>query len=275
MTVQILIVDDEEAIRFSLKRALERDGHEVRTAADGYQALHLVQHHVFDLILTDLKMEGVDGVEVMRQARAMSPDTALIMLTGYATLESAIEALRQGAIDYLVKPCSSADIRTSVEKGLDRRFRELRRRQLLEQMSSSLAELREEMLPLAKRSASSPAPAEHGLPTVLRHGNLTIDRQRHQVTVGGRTVDLTPTEFNLLAHLAEKADRVVTCSELVLAAHGYELSESEARKVIRPHITNLRQKLGAVPIAQPYILNVRGVGYVLAPATEDETPVAH
>jgi CheY-like chemotaxis protein len=71
MGSRILIVDDEESIRFSLRRALERDGHEVWTAEDGQQALRLVQHHVFDLILTDLKMEGVDGVEVLRQARAM------------------------------------------------------------------------------------------------------------------------------------------------------------------------------------------------------------
>ena len=111
MTAQILIVDDEESIRFSLKRALERDGHDVAAATDGRQALHLMQHQVFDLILTDLKMDDVNGVELMRQVQAISPDTAIIMLTGYATLESAIEALRQGAVDYLVKPCSSADVR--------------------------------------------------------------------------------------------------------------------------------------------------------------------
>ena len=269
MAARILVVDDEESIRFSLERALKRDGHEVWTAEDGYQALRLLQHHAFDLILTDLKMEGIDGVEVMRQARAMLPDTAIIMLTGYATLESAIEALRQGAIDYLIKPCSSADIRASVEKGLARRFRELRRRQLLEQMSSSLAELSEEMATPTDRPSSSQLLQESHQLSILRHGNLAIDRQRHQVIVEGRKVDLTPTEFGLLAHLAENSDRVVSCSDLVLAAHGYEIDEQEARKVIRPHITNLRQKLGTSPNTKPYILNVRGVGYVLAPVTEE------
>jgi DNA-binding response OmpR family regulator len=268
MDARILIVDDEASIRFSLQRALERDGYEVWTAEDGHQALRLVQQHVFDLILTDLKMGGLDGVEVMRQARAISPDTAIIMLTGYATLESAIEALRQGAIDYLIKPCASADIRTSVEKGLNRRFRELRRRQLLQQMSTTLAELRDETLFITQSLASSSALLEPELLTPLHHGNLTIDRQRHLVTVEERKIDLTPTEFNLLAHLVENADRVISCSELVLAAHGYEVSEDEARKVIRPHITNLRQKLSSSLDTQPYILNVRGVGYVLASAVE-------
>jgi DNA-binding response OmpR family regulator len=271
MGSRILIVDDEESIRFSLRRALERDEHEVWTAEDGHQALRLVQHHVFDLILTDLKMEGVGGVEVLRQAQAMSPDTAIIMLTGYATLESAIEALRLGVIDYLTKPCSTADIRASVEKGLARRYRELRRRQLLQQMSATLAELRDETFAPTPIQPPAPSPLPSGtrLQTTLRHGNLTIDRQRHQVTVEERKVDLTPTEFKLLAHLTENADKVVSCSELVLAAHGYQTSEDEARKVIRPHITNLRQKLGASLGTQPYILNVRGVGYVLAPAIEE------
>jgi len=273
MGSRILIVDDEESILFSLRRALERDGHEVWTAGDGHQALRLVQHHVFDLILTDLKMEGVGGVEVLRQARAMSPDTAIIMLTGYATLESAIEALRLGAIDYLTKPCSTADVRASVEKGLARRYRELRRRQLLQQMSATLAELRDETFPPTpiQPPVPSPLPPGTGLQTILRHGNVIIDRQRHQVTVEEQKVDLTPTEFKLLAHLTENADKVVSCSELVLAAHGYQTSEDEARKVIRPHITNLRQKLSASLGTQPYILNVRGVGYVLAPAIEEST----
>jgi len=276
MGSRILIVDDEESIRFSLQRALEREGHEVWTAEDGRQALRLVQHHVFDLMLTDLKMEGVDGVELLRQARAMSPDTAIIMLTGYATLESAIEALRQGAIDYLTKPCSTADVRASVEKALARRHRELRRRRLLQQMSATLAELSDETFSPAptQPSAPSPAPSAASPQTTLRHGNLTIDRQRHQVTVEGRKVDLTPTEFRLLAHLTENAHKVVSCSELVLAAHGYETSEDEARKVIRPHITNLRQKMGASLGTQSYILNVRGVGYVLAPDVE-ESAVNH
>jgi DNA-binding response OmpR family regulator len=271
MDARILIVDDEASIRFSLQRALERDGYEVWTAEDGYQALRLVQQYVFDLILTDLKMEGVDGTEVMRQARFMSPDTAIIVLTGYATLESAIEALRQGAIDYLVKPCASSDIRSSVEKGLSRRFRELRRRQLLQQMSTTLAELREETLLPPQASVPSPVLPEPEPQPILYHGDLTIDRHRHQVTVEERKIELTPTEFNLLAHLAENPDRVLSCSELVLAAHGYALSEDEARKVIRPHITNLRQKLGSSMDTKPYILNVRGVGYVLASAIEKET----
>jgi DNA-binding response OmpR family regulator len=267
MTAQILIVDDEEAIRFSLKRALERDGHEVRTATDGRQALHLMQHHAFDLILTDLKMDDVDGVELMRQVQAVSPDTAIIMLTGYATLESAIEALRQGAVDYLVKPCSSADVRASVEKGLARRFREMRRRDLLQQMSQNLAELRQEMSPIKQKPSERAAePVEPEAREVLRHGNLVVNRQRHRVTVEDREVSLTPTEFRMLAYLTDNADTVLSCSELVEAAHGYETSEQEARKIIRPHITNLRQKLSASPDAKPYILNVRGVGYVLAPA---------
>ena len=271
MNGRILIADDEESIRFSLRRVLERDGHEVWTAEDGQQALRLVQHYVFDLIMTDLRMEGVDGVEVLRQARAMSPDTAIIMLTGYATLESAIEALRYGAIDYLIKPCSMADIRASVDRGLARRFREMRRRQLLEQMSANLAELRQEIssrpgLP----TASSPDSPEPEPRAILHHGNLTVDRQRHQVTVGEQKVNLTPTEFALLAHLAENTERVVSCSELVRATHGYETSEDEARKVVRPHITNLRQKLSTCPDSRPYILNVRSVGYVLASAAEEE-----
>ena len=102
---KILVVDDDSSIRNTLKEVLSRENYQVTTASSGEEALSLMREITFDLALLDLKMAGMDGLSLMKEIRRRAPLTGVIMLTGYATLESAIGALRQGAHDYLLKPC--------------------------------------------------------------------------------------------------------------------------------------------------------------------------
>lgn len=119
----ILIVDDEAGIREFLADALEADGHETTTAEDGYAALKLLNERAFDLMITDLRMPGaVDGMDLVRKARSEQPEMEVIVLTAYGTVDTAVEAMKLGAFDYLQKPIASpAELRMIVARALERR----------------------------------------------------------------------------------------------------------------------------------------------------------
>jgi PAS domain S-box-containing protein len=125
----VLVVDDDEFALQSIANLLESETYQVVTATSGSEALDLLEQGSFDLVLTDLKMPGVDGIEVLKQTREIAPKAVVMILTGYASLESAIEALREGAHDYLVKPCSAEELKLKIERGLRTvRLAEQRRR---------------------------------------------------------------------------------------------------------------------------------------------------
>lgn len=263
----VLVVDDEGAIRYSISKTLQRVGYQVHAAASGEEALQMMEQYTYDVVLTDIRMPGLSGVELLARIKERAPDVVVILLTGYASLETAIESLRLGAHDYLVKPSSSQDIRNSVAEGVERAQNLKRRRQLLstirehveELAGTAEAALREEP---ARRSTT----VERTVTPVstMTIGPLTIYPGRYQISVGDQPIDLTPTEFDLLLYLAAHRGRVVPCSELVREVRGYTLDENEAREVIRPHVSNLRRKLKASGQNPNIIVNVRGIGYRLS-----------
>ena len=117
----ILVVDDEAASRESLKDVLGDEGYDVTAAADGAEALELLQTAEFDVILTDLRMPGLDGLGLLREARRLCPQTLVLLMTAYASVETAVEALRQGAHDYMIKPLVFDDVLGKVARLLERR----------------------------------------------------------------------------------------------------------------------------------------------------------
>ncbi len=122
---RILVVDDDEFVCNSLKWLLADDGYDVETASDGKSALVVLSRHAFDLVLTDLMMPDVDGLAVLREVKRVSPHTAVIILTGYGTLEAAMAALKEGAYDFLTKPCDDGEMRYKIQGALDlKRLRE-------------------------------------------------------------------------------------------------------------------------------------------------------
>ena len=121
MAPRILIVDDEESVTITMAAILEMDGYSVATALRGADALQLIQGEVYDLVLTDLRLDDFDGMEVLAAARRKAPETVGIVLTGYASLESAVKALREGAYDYMLKPADVEELRATVARGIERR----------------------------------------------------------------------------------------------------------------------------------------------------------
>lgn len=273
----VLVVDDEGANRYSVSKTLQRVGYVVDEAASGEEALDHVEKQEFDVVLTDIRMQGIDGIELLRRIKDASPDAIVILMTGYASLGTAVEALRLGAHDYLIKPSSSQDIRSSVGRGIDRARNLKRRRRLLDAIKNDVFELAREDVESARISYDTaferatqayneriPEPVSN----TMQLGPLTVYPGRYQISVGDRPIDLTPTEFDLLLYLAAHRGRVVPCHELVREVRGYAVDESEAREVIRPHVSNLRRKLKGAGEDTDLIVNVRGIGYRLSEVAE-------
>jgi DNA-binding response OmpR family regulator len=271
-TANVLVVDDEGANRYSVCKTLQKVGYYVSEAADGQAALELLAKQQYDVVLTDIKMPGIDGVDLLRKIKEQSPDAIVILMTGYASLSSAVEALRLGAHDYLIKPSTSQDIRQSVARGVERAQNLRRRRSLLDAIRNDVFELARAdhtALKAAEAAGAVAAPAaryEDVEPSVssMQLGPLTVYPGRYQISVGDQPIDLTPTEFDLLLYLGAHRGRVVPCNELVREVRGYAVDEAEAREVIRPHVSNLRRKLKAAGQNADLIVNVRGIGYRLS-----------
>jgi response regulator RpfG family c-di-GMP phosphodiesterase len=139
---RVLVVDDDEFALQSIAIALEGESYQVVTATGGSEAIDLLYQGPFDLVLTDLKMPGTDGLEVLRRAREIAPEAMVLILTGYASVESAVEALREGAHDYLVKPCSTDELRLKIERGLETAHLAEERRRIEEELRQSYLDLR-------------------------------------------------------------------------------------------------------------------------------------
>ena len=177
------------------------------------------------------------------------------MLTAYASLDSSIAALRNGAYDYLVKPASLHQIVESVSRGLAKKRVEAQRYETIARLEETLRMLKQENL-------AQPAP---DIPErFVQISSLTIDRQKRLAVLDREPLSLTATEFDLLDYLVRHCDRIVTASELVKTIQGYDLVEADARPIVRVHIQRLRQKLGDDPDRPRYILNIRGRGYRFA-----------
>jgi two-component system, OmpR family, response regulator len=198
-----------------------------------------------------LKLPGaVDGIGLLTELRRLSPKMVVVMLTGYATLDSAISALRLGAHDYLTKPITMSQLIESVERGLMKQDEESRRRELVGRIEETLRELK-----------SADAAESEPLDRFTRKGALTIDRQKRIVVLENQPIALSTTEFDVLDYLTQHAEHIVSARELLKAMQGYDLQEKEALPIVRVHIQRLRQKLQDRSDHPRFIANVRGKGY--------------
>lgn len=267
---RVLVVDDEQNIRLTLNALLSRAGYAVTTAATGEEAVALFEREPFDLMLVDLQMPGMKGMEVVAKVREAGHDAIIIVLTGHGSLDSAIEGIRFGIFDYLLKTSDPNHILARVAAGLEERAARRRQSDLLDTIGVAVQELTGGKVatnPTFTPSQTSvpPTPAASAEPAgrILTIGPLTLDTWHQTATLNGRSLNLTPTEFRLLLCLAEHAGQMLSYTQLVRCAQGYETTDLEAGELIKPHIHHLRQKIEPEPSAPRYLLNVRGKGYIL------------
>ena len=238
MPSRILVAEDQADIRDLIVLNLRQAGHEVVAVADGRAALTHETERASDLLLLDLMMPGLDGLEVCKALRARGRATPILMLTAKSTELDRVLGLELGADDYLTKPFSMPELLARV-KAL------LRRAELL-------------------RAAQS-APAGGGL---LRNGELEIVPARREVRVaslnGGRPLEFTALEFDLLLHFASHPGRVFSRAQLLDAVWGY--SHEGYEHTVTTHINRLRAKVEQDPMQPRFILTVRGAGYKMRDA---------
>lgn len=259
----ILIVDDEASARVSLAEILRLEGYQVDTAASGEEAIRFLEkaEDPLDLVLLDLKMPGMDGLEVAEELKKQCPSTVIVLLTAFGTLETAIQAMRDGAHDYLLKPCPIPDILDTVREGLRKRQEEQQRQNLVNTLQQTISQLAS----VEGAEEDSVVKTEEPDPDrFLQSGEFVLDRHKHVAMVRGDQVDLTPTEFKILACLMETPDEVWSPRDLVRNAQGYETDAWGARAIIRVHIRRLRKKVEKTPSDPERIINVRGVGYLFS-----------
>jgi two-component system alkaline phosphatase synthesis response regulator PhoP len=225
MSQIILVVDDEARIAKLVRDYLERAGFGVLLARDGEAALQIARREQPDLIVLDLMLPGVDGLDVCRQLRRES-SVPIIMLTARVEEADRIVGLEVGADDYVTKPFSPHELVARVRATLRR------------------------------------ARGEVGPATLLRVGDLELDSASLRATVAGQPVDLTPSEFQLLATLARHPGRVFSREQLLETLHGVAFEGYD--RSVDSHIKNLRRKLETDPRQPRYIQTVYGVGYRLA-----------
>ena len=255
-----MVVDDEAVARVSLAEILRLEEYQVSTAASGEEALSTLRKNgPFDLLVLDIKMPGMDGLAVTRAVRELFPGTAIILLTAFGTLETAIQAVQQGAHNYLLKPCPIPEILESVRTALTAHDREQQRSHLVSQLQEAISGLAG-MEPAGATDEAVSLHSNH----LIKVRDVMLDDQRHAVTVGRRPLDLTPTEFKVLACLMRTPDQVWSPQELIRRAQGYETDAWGARAIVRVHVRRLRKKMEPDPSHPRYILNVRGVGYLFA-----------
>jgi len=226
----VLVVEDERDIREVLRRYLERAGLSVLTTGTGAEAIRLLTSAPPDLVVLDLGLPDVDGTDVLREIHAAGRPPVLV-LTARSTVDDRIHGLQLGADDYVTKPFSPAEVVLRVQAVLH-------------------------------RSGGQPGP---GGPVTYGQGRLRIDEPRHEASLDGRSLDLTPTEWDLLAAVAAAPERVFSRYELVNRIRGYEYAGYE--RTIDSHVKNLRHKLGAS--GSDVLETVLGVGYRLRLRRDD------
>ncbi len=244
--MKILVIEDENSIVQVLKLYLEQAGYSVISAGDGITGLELHAREHPDLVILDLMLPGLDGMEVCRRIRAWA-STPILMLTARQGEEDRIAGLEMGADDYLVKPFSSREVVSRVKAIL---------RRTTNQPTTENKEQGEE----PTRQDGSNKKADE-----LRIDNLVISLPARRVTVSGQVISLTVKEFDLLVTLASSPDRVFTRESLLNQVWGYTYLGDG--RTVDVHIGTLRKKLEAVPNAPHHIQTVWGVGYKFVPMT--------
>jgi len=246
----ILVVEDDDTTRASLAAILSRAGYSVQIAIDGRAALAQFDpgHSAFDVVVSDIFLGDIDGIVLLKAARALPDPPEVILFTGYSTIETAVAALRAGAHDYLFKPYRPEELLESVDRAVARRRVEHERAAALRTIAEGLRRLE------GRVEASAERP-DRFLPS----GRLVFDRYARSLTLDGQPLRLTPTEYQLLLALAEAGGLICSYRVLVQRIYGYdEPDDRRARLLLKGHVHNLRLKTGA-----ELVVSVRGAGYRL------------
>ncbi len=227
MNENVLIVEDDPSLLMGLTMNLRREGYRVRTATDGHRGLEELERERPDLVVLDLMLPGVDGLEILRRIRADDPTLPVIVLTALGSEQDKIRGLDLGANDYVTKPFSIAELQARVRATL--------------------------------RTAGAHEPEEI---EVLRAGVIELEPETHVVRVEGRPIDLKPREVELLRFFMLRPERVLSRDQILAGVWGRDYQGTE--RTVDNFVSSLRQKLGE-EVTRRHLTTVWGVGYRFVP----------
>jgi DNA-binding response OmpR family regulator len=260
----ILIVDDENHLRRSLSLILQKEDYRVETAASAEEALDRLKLHEFDLMFLDLNLPGRSGIDLLLDVHKRVPEMQVLILTAHAALESAIQAIRLGARDYLIKPVDPVVILARVAEVLAEREQPARKKEIVGQIQALLGELQK-----MDGEDSTPTSTLAALPSAdparfLKKGPFELDLHARHATLNGKYIQVTGIYFDYLNTLLRHAPKAVPYKTLVKESQGYEVANVEARDLARWRVHELRRMIEEDPDHPQCILTVRGTGYRLA-----------
>ncbi|MCB8992040.1 MAG: response regulator transcription factor [Ardenticatenaceae bacterium] len=256
---KILVVDDEKTTRLALCEAFNQVGYQADHAGSGHDALSELATSHYDVVILDLQMPGMSGVQVLKEVEQMAPNTAFVVFTAHASTDTAIAALRSGAVDYLRKPVSLERLFAVVERAVKKQRQQKQQREAVQLLRQAMQALQ---LPMGDDEEEETA--------VLQVADILINKQTQSAHYQGEPLPLTPVEYKLLHHLVCCPDTVLSYVELARVSHGMDIEETEARTLLRTHLYRLSQKLGGKE--QSPLQAVRGRGVILyttLPETDD------
>ncbi len=224
MNINVLVVDDEKPLRDFVRRNLEVRGYKVLTAANGLEALAIFRNENIQLVIMDIMMPHMDGLETTRRIRQDS-HAPIIILTAMGEEADKVRAFDLGVDDYLTKPFGVGELLGRVKAVLRR-----------------------------SHWTESPVSDEH-----ITHGDIVVDMSRHEVSAHGQLLELTPTEFNLLVYLMRHMGKVLSHRDILQNVWGQEYGQEV--EYLRVYVGHLRQKVETDPLKPKYILTERGIGY--------------
>ncbi len=267
--LRVLIIDDDGRTVHAVRQALNERAGECTLASSASQALARLKDQPFDVVVVAISLPGgTSGLEVLRWVRSQQVPAEVIVLTAQPSVDTAIQALREGAADYLAKPVTSDVIVNALDRIAARLQAARERREALNLLEAGLRHFTSHGV--ATVPASSIV-AEGASDRRFRIGPVLLDMDRFAIDVNGRGVPATPSEIEILHYLCRHPGRVVTAQEIVEAIRGYIVDAREAAEILRPHISNLRRKLLDAEAQADIVRTVRGVGYMLKHPQEKDS----
>lgn len=258
---KVMIIDDEESLRSTLVRILRAAGVDSIAVSGGRQAISILNDEYY-LVFLDIHLPQMDGIETLRGIRHKFPKLPVIMLTGHGSLQSAVDSLRLGATDYLLKPIDPEVLVARTRVVISEQLAERRKEQIRAQikiLQSELQELEKPELVASQATRSIPSPQER----FFKRGSLILDLQTRRATFHDRVLELPPASFDYLVVLAKQSPEIVDYRTLVTEAQQYQVSLDEARELAKWHVYVLRTALEEKPQELSHLINVRGKGYRL------------
>lgn len=258
ITGRILIIEDEASLRKTLARILQQAGFEVTTAESAEQGLDYLKTTTFDLIFTDLRLPGIAGLEALKRIQSTNPNIPVVLFTAQPDINSAVEALRHGATDYLLKPLKPEIILERTKTILSNQQKEKRKREIASEIEKLQNELKQIENGEEIQTKNNP---ETKTERFIKQGALVLDLHTRRVALKDETINLPPTSFDYLLVLMRHAPNVVDFQTLVAEAQGIQAETREAQELTKWHIHQIRQAIEKDTKNPSMLITIRGTGY--------------